>query len=191
MGLQVITDAFPDHAILGEEGGVSGNTSSDYLWRAQRQHLHAMLEIHGQLSCHQPRSLTYHYLDFSEGIMPAHRQWRTHLGFSFDSSRSLCVSCSKGWTLASLLAPLAFEECTALGGLLARILYKIIYYYQERVWHQWMRVGGRAVDPLDGTTNFAHSYPCFAVSVGGATRCSCSSLLLASRFWPAKRDTKP
>ena len=28
----MITDAFPDHAILGEEGGVSGNTSSDYLW---------------------------------------------------------------------------------------------------------------------------------------------------------------
>ena len=35
----------------------------------------------------------------------------------------------------------------------------------------------RAVDPLDGTTNFAHSYPCFAVSVGGATACLCLSLL--------------
>ena len=30
--LKVISDAFPDHAILGEEGGVSGNTASDYLW---------------------------------------------------------------------------------------------------------------------------------------------------------------
>lgn len=28
----MITDAFSNHAILGEEGGVSGNTSSDYLW---------------------------------------------------------------------------------------------------------------------------------------------------------------
>ncbi len=24
--------AFPDHAILGEEGGVSGNPQSEYLW---------------------------------------------------------------------------------------------------------------------------------------------------------------
>ncbi|KAK9846510.1 hypothetical protein WJX81_005689 [Elliptochloris bilobata] len=30
--LKVITDAFPNHAILGEEGGVFGDTSSDYLW---------------------------------------------------------------------------------------------------------------------------------------------------------------
>eukprot|EP00884_Botryococcus_braunii_P005618 jgi/Botrbrau1/15057/Bobra.118_2s0005.1 len=30
--LKVITEAFPDHAILGEEGGVVGNTASDYLW---------------------------------------------------------------------------------------------------------------------------------------------------------------
>jgi len=30
--LQTIRKAFPDHAILGEEGGVSGDTSSDYLW---------------------------------------------------------------------------------------------------------------------------------------------------------------
>ena len=26
----------------------------------------------------------------------------------------------------------------------------------------------RAVDPLDGTTNFFHAYPSFATSVGGA-----------------------
>lgn len=30
--LQVITRHFPNHAILGEEGGVSGDTSSEYLW---------------------------------------------------------------------------------------------------------------------------------------------------------------
>ena len=30
--VQVIRAQFPEHAILGEEGGVSGNTSSDYLW---------------------------------------------------------------------------------------------------------------------------------------------------------------
>eukprot|EP00210_Caulerpa_lentillifera_P005259 g5026.t1 len=30
--LDTIQRAFPDHAILGEEGGVFGNTSSDYLW---------------------------------------------------------------------------------------------------------------------------------------------------------------
>ena len=30
--LDIISAAFPDHAVLGEEGGVSGNTSSDYLW---------------------------------------------------------------------------------------------------------------------------------------------------------------
>lgn len=30
--LNIISEAFPDHAILGEEGGVSGNTSSEYLW---------------------------------------------------------------------------------------------------------------------------------------------------------------
>jgi myo-inositol-1(or 4)-monophosphatase len=30
--LAVIRASFPDHAILGEEGGVSGDTSSDYLW---------------------------------------------------------------------------------------------------------------------------------------------------------------
>ena len=29
---QVLRAAFPDHALLGEEGGVSGDTSSDYLW---------------------------------------------------------------------------------------------------------------------------------------------------------------
>lgn len=30
--LAVIRDAFPGHAILGEEGGVSGDTKSEYLW---------------------------------------------------------------------------------------------------------------------------------------------------------------
>jgi fructose-1,6-bisphosphatase/inositol monophosphatase family enzyme len=30
--LAVIRDAFPGHAVLGEEGGVSGDTSSEYLW---------------------------------------------------------------------------------------------------------------------------------------------------------------
>lgn len=30
--LAVIQSAFPDHAILGEEGGVYGDTSSEYLW---------------------------------------------------------------------------------------------------------------------------------------------------------------
>ncbi len=30
--VQVLREAFPDHALLGEEGGISGNTSSDYLW---------------------------------------------------------------------------------------------------------------------------------------------------------------
>jgi myo-inositol-1(or 4)-monophosphatase len=30
--LAVIREACPEHAILGEEGGVSGDTSSDYLW---------------------------------------------------------------------------------------------------------------------------------------------------------------
>ena len=30
--LKIIREAFPQHAILGEEGGVSGDTNSDYLW---------------------------------------------------------------------------------------------------------------------------------------------------------------
>lgn len=30
--LSIIREAFPDHAVLGEEGGVSGDTSSEYLW---------------------------------------------------------------------------------------------------------------------------------------------------------------
>lgn len=30
--VQVLRAAFPDHALLGEEGGISGDTSSDYLW---------------------------------------------------------------------------------------------------------------------------------------------------------------
>ena len=30
--LNVIRQSFPDHAILGEEGGVSGDVTSDYLW---------------------------------------------------------------------------------------------------------------------------------------------------------------
>ena len=29
---QVIREALPNHAILGEEGGVFGDTSSEYLW---------------------------------------------------------------------------------------------------------------------------------------------------------------
>ena len=28
----MLREAFPDHALLGEEGGVSGNTASEYLW---------------------------------------------------------------------------------------------------------------------------------------------------------------
>lgn len=32
--LKIIMAEFPDHAVLGEEGGVFGNTSSEYLWRA-------------------------------------------------------------------------------------------------------------------------------------------------------------
>lgn len=30
--LQVLRAAFPDHALLGEEGGISGDTGSEYLW---------------------------------------------------------------------------------------------------------------------------------------------------------------
>lgn len=30
--LEAITKAFPDHLVLGEEGGVSGGPNSDYLW---------------------------------------------------------------------------------------------------------------------------------------------------------------
>lgn len=30
--LEVIKAAFPDHLVLGEEGGVSGGPNSDYLW---------------------------------------------------------------------------------------------------------------------------------------------------------------
>lgn len=30
--LAVIEEVFPGHAILGEEGGVQGSTSSEYLW---------------------------------------------------------------------------------------------------------------------------------------------------------------
>lgn len=30
--IKAIQAAFPDHAILGEEGGILGDTSSDYLW---------------------------------------------------------------------------------------------------------------------------------------------------------------
>lgn len=30
--LEVIKKNFEDHFILGEEGGITGNTSSDYLW---------------------------------------------------------------------------------------------------------------------------------------------------------------
>jgi myo-inositol-1(or 4)-monophosphatase len=30
--LAAIREAYPDHALLGEEGGVSGDTSSEYLW---------------------------------------------------------------------------------------------------------------------------------------------------------------
>ena len=30
--VQVLTQDFPFHSFLGEEGGVSGNTSSEFLW---------------------------------------------------------------------------------------------------------------------------------------------------------------
>ena len=30
--LEVVRAAFPGHAVLGEEGGVSGDVTSDYLW---------------------------------------------------------------------------------------------------------------------------------------------------------------
>ncbi len=30
--MQVLRTAFPDHALLGEEGGISGDTGSEYLW---------------------------------------------------------------------------------------------------------------------------------------------------------------
>lgn len=33
--VKAIQDAFPQHAILGEEGGVLGNVNSDYLWSVQ------------------------------------------------------------------------------------------------------------------------------------------------------------
>src|ERR1700756_872222 len=37
------------------------------------------------------------------------------------------------------------------------------------------------IDPLDGTTNFAHGYPCFCVSIGLAQR---DTLLAAAVFNP-------
>jgi myo-inositol-1(or 4)-monophosphatase len=30
--LEVVREKFPDHLILGEEGGVSGDPTSEYLW---------------------------------------------------------------------------------------------------------------------------------------------------------------
>jgi len=30
--LEALRSRFPSHAILGEEGGVTGDTSSEYLW---------------------------------------------------------------------------------------------------------------------------------------------------------------
>lgn len=30
--LDVVKKSFPDHLILGEEGGIIGDSSSDYLW---------------------------------------------------------------------------------------------------------------------------------------------------------------
>lgn len=30
--LEVVRERFPDHLILGEEGGVSGDPTSEYLW---------------------------------------------------------------------------------------------------------------------------------------------------------------
>jgi myo-inositol-1(or 4)-monophosphatase len=30
--IAAIQATFPDHAIMGEEGGVTGDTNSDYLW---------------------------------------------------------------------------------------------------------------------------------------------------------------
>ncbi len=32
MILSLIRERFPEHAVLGEEGGVSGPADSDYLW---------------------------------------------------------------------------------------------------------------------------------------------------------------
>ena len=107
VGMQVITDAFPDHAILGEEGGVSGNTSSDYLWCA----------------C-------------SDGI----KMGRERDVISLLGSVCICRFHAHDPHEVSIENHLLCACC-------------------------------RAVDPLDGTTNFAHSYPCFAVSVGGATAC--------------------
>ena len=77
--VQVLRGAFPDHALLGEEGGVSGDTSSPYLW---------------------------------------------------------------------------------------------------------------CIDPLDGTTNFAHSYPCFAVSVAGAPSLSSYRTQLESLCFPRRSSDR-
>ena len=42
------------------------------------------------------------------------------------------------------------------------------------------------VDPLDGTTNFAHGYPCFAVSIGLE---EAGELIAGGRFQPGQRRT--
>lgn len=55
--MQVIQEAFPNHAILGEEGGVFGDTSSEYLWCECSLYSHlqdARVTLHASLWAYRP-----------------------------------------------------------------------------------------------------------------------------------------
>ncbi|KAF6135170.1 hypothetical protein GIB67_035241 [Kingdonia uniflora] len=114
--LGVVAENFGDHLILGEEGGIIGNTSSDYLW------------------CIDPLDPTVfveHSLAMS-GI-------RVSVGTSLSTAGG-----TDAVTLPVFMAPLA--HVSWLAGVVGAP-------------GSWSCVA-------NGTTNFAHGYPSFAVSVG-------------------------
>jgi 3'-phosphoadenosine 5'-phosphosulfate (PAPS) 3'-phosphatase len=117
--LAVIQGAFPGHAVLGEEGGVTGESACTW-WAAGR-------------SCRGVLPLGW-------GVGGGGQSWR--------APQSLCVP-SASWRhtpaagFYSCCNPPATRRPAGDTN-------------SEYLW---------CVDPLDGTTNFTHGYPSFAVSV--------------------------
>lgn len=136
--LDVVKKNFQDHLILGEEGGIIGDSSSDYLW------------------CIDPLGIPHH--------APCH-------GRNYCSIAWPPFSCLKLWISDAIIIMIPYLIIVGeyisiylLGLTVSNLTWKVKSWVEP--WFMFLPFWSYSNFNADGTTNFAHCYPSFAVSIG-------------------------
>lgn len=116
--LGAIRAAFPDHALLGEEGGVTGNTASDYLWVVDPLDGTANFSTGYSHFCvcvgvmRHATPVAGCVVEFQGGHNDWHARtfWATRNGGSFVDGRSLVVSPTKALKDAMIATELVYYD---------------------------------------------------------------------------------